>query len=65
MAHYEIQSLKLDGRMTHWRVGDGTLCRLASADDKTAAELFDYDPRCSLCWLGHAHSGDAHRKQLP
>lgn len=38
--------------------------RLTGPKDATATELHGYDPKCGLCWLGAAHSGDYHRKEI-
>ena len=54
----------IDGRETIWESEDGCLCRLASLQDTTSHEKFEYDPNCSDCYLGHGHSGDYHRKEL-
>lgn len=37
---------------------------ITGPDDRTAGELNRYDPACSACWLGHAHSGDYHRASV-
>lgn len=59
---YEVYHRVIDGRDTYWRTSDS--CRLAGPDDETAGEAFEYDSRCSACYLNHGHSGDYHRAML-
>lgn len=42
----------------------GVRIRVTGPDDQTADEHNTYDPDCASCWLGHAHSGDYHRRML-
>ena len=58
----KVYTKVIDGWITYWREGDN--CRLLSASDETANEMFDYDRRCPSCWLGYGHSGDYHRHAL-
>ncbi len=45
---------------------DGTTVTvfLASQDDKTAGKSVEYDSVCSWCYLGAAHSLNAHNQSL-
>lgn len=44
--------------------GESINTRIVNADDNTARELFDYNPKCAFCWVHAAHSGDYHRKEI-
>ena len=51
----------IDGQRCYFE-HDGTVnISLLDPYDTTANELFDYDARCSRCWLNSAHSGHLHR----
>ena len=53
----------IDGQETYWGY-DIVPIRCTGFDDQTQNELFGYDSHCSACYLGHAHSGDYHRREL-
>ena len=60
---------RIDGRVTYWQFDHAEYTgpvsiRLATLDDDTANEHFNYNEKCSACWLGHAHSGNYHRAAL-
>ena len=38
--------------------------RLLHEEDETAHEPFEYDRRCSLCWLGYPHSRAYHKDAI-
>lgn len=68
MPTYEPFSKNIDGAICYFlKETDGQFAvniRLAGPDDATATEHNAYHPSCSWCYLGAAHSGDAHRLSI-
>ena len=42
----------------------GVPVHLLSENDQTAGLPTPYDPRCTMCWLGHAHSQLLHKASI-
>ena len=56
-----------DGAWSVTEVGDDGLSvtvHLLSKNDQTAGLPTPYDPRCAMCWLGHAHSQLVHKNSI-
>lgn len=66
MTQY-IDTRQVGGMWAVTEIGDdGLSCTIwiTGPDDTNVGAHVDYDPDCSSCWLGHAHSPNLHERNV-
>ena len=61
-----IKRFDIDSHDVWLELGDIVPVRVTGPNDKSSRSKFDYkyDSRCAMCYLGHAHSYDYHKREI-